>query len=94
MAGDPIGAGTRSRSRSEDSWTAFLLSVVLPGTGQLWKGHASAPWWLLGGALLIALGKLLAENVPSLPQWFEYLVYIVYCLACGVHAARTEQKLR
>jgi hypothetical protein len=77
---------TDSCDRMTDGCTAFLLSMALPGMGQFWKGHASAPWWLLAGAMLIAGWELWVANGGAASFLLKYTSYLVFCLVASMHA--------
>ena len=73
-----------------DRWTdgaiAFIMSMVLPGVGQLWKRNVTAPWWLFGGAVLVATWQLLEANGLRVPIAISYGSYAAYCVLAGLHA--------
>ncbi len=88
MQDDHRGTGQKSTEPFDEKMIAFLLSLVVPGAGQIWKGHSSAVWWLLGAALTMAICQLAAANIETFPRWAEYVVYAIYCLAAGWHAVQ------
>jgi hypothetical protein len=71
-----------------DAWIAFVLSVALPGTGQLWIGSLWGVAWLLSGALLLVFWSLVTENVGRVPPLWQYLTFLSLGLISGWHAAR------
>jgi hypothetical protein len=52
------------RSAGRDKWTAFLLSLAVPGAGQLWARRPSCFAWFAATAVLSALPLPAALRVP------------------------------
>jgi hypothetical protein len=76
-----------------DVWIAFVLSVAVPGAGQLWKRHWSGVAWLLAGALLIVFWALIRENVG--PVWLplQYTSFLILGIISGLHASRVAARV-
>src|SRR5690606_1104650 len=85
-AGDATIATTDDQDR--DSWIAFLLSLAMPGAGQLWAGKLSGLLWLLAGALLIMFWGLLAENVGYYRPVTHFASFLILGVLSGEHARR------
>jgi hypothetical protein len=52
-----------------DPWAAFLLSLAVPGAGQLWAGFGSCAVWFALTAGLASLPTLLARAGVFVPGW-------------------------
>jgi hypothetical protein len=63
-----------------DKWTAFLLSLLAPGVGQLFAGHWSFAVWFL---IAVAVGTLLPAGAG-----LSLLVLVGLGLASAEHAKR------
>jgi hypothetical protein len=78
----------RQRKPARDRWTAFLLSLVVPGTGQLYVGHWSCLAWFVGAAGLSALTTWLASLAPIPGLGLNILGLALLGLASAEHARR------
>lgn len=68
-------------------WTAFMLSLAVPGSGQLLAGSATALAWFVAVALLVAV--LAPLNVDSLSPAFSLLqlpLWLAVSFASAWHA--------
>lgn len=75
--------------RHSDKWTAFLLSLVAPGTGQLFAGSFTCVAWFLAAGLLASVWLWLADgnqNTAFLLGQFITLAALGVCSA--EHAKR------
>jgi hypothetical protein len=60
-----------SQTPHQDRWVAFLLSLAVPGAGQLWAGRPSCLAFFAAAALLVAAGA--RGRAPSAPlRWAAF----------------------
>ena len=67
-------------------WTAFGLSLIAPGSGQLLAGSVSGLAWLVAAAFLTIMISL---NIDSHSAWnycLQSSLWLVFCLASAWHA--------
>lgn len=75
-----------------DGWVAFLLSLAMPGAGQLWAGSFLGVLWLLIAALLIMFWGLLAENFGRYSPSLHFASFLVLGGLSGEHARRLASR--
>lgn len=78
--------------QEREGWIAFLLSVAMPGAGQLWTGSMSGVVWLLIAALLIMFWGLLAENVGHYSPSLHFISFLILGGISGHHARRLARR--
>lgn len=81
-----------NRGEQRDAWIACALSLALPGTGQLWRGHVSGAFWMLLGALLIAAWALADENLGVRSLWLRSLSFLLLGVLSGWHAWKCTRR--
>lgn len=78
--------------RTSDKWTAFLLSALVPGAGQLAARSWTCGAWFLSVALLAMAGNAGEKWIDASNQWLlttsGVLCGIALCLASAEHAKR------
>jgi hypothetical protein len=77
----------RTRAPSRDRWTAFLLSLVAPGAGQLYLRHRSCVAWFLVVAALTALTTWLSRFGP-MAAILGFVALVMLGIASAEHARR------
>jgi hypothetical protein len=77
-----------AKQPSRDRWTAFLLSLIVPGAGQLYVRHWSCVLWFVGAAGLSALMTWLASLTPIPALGLNVLSLAILGLASAEHAKR------
>jgi hypothetical protein len=75
-----------------DVWIAFVLSIAVPGAGQLWKAHWSGVAWLLSAAMLIVFWALVRENMGTVWSPLQYASFLILGLVSGLHASRVAAR--
>jgi hypothetical protein len=75
-------------SEAKEGWIAFLLSLAMPGAGQLWLHHISGGVWLLLAALLIMAWGLISENFGYHSAPGHFFSFLVLGLLSAEHARR------
>jgi hypothetical protein len=76
-----------------DVWIAFVLSLAVPGAGQLWKRSASCVLWFAAGTLLLVLWGLVRENYRPIPPHWQVLSFLALGFASGLHASRVAARV-
>ena len=71
-----------------DIWIAFVLSVAVPGAGQMWKRSWWGVAWLLAAALLMVFWGLVAENSRPARPALAIVSFLILGIASGLHASR------
>jgi len=73
----------------ESKWTAFLMSLAVPGSGQVWLGSWTAVGWWVAVGLLVAAGKALAV-LSGWPEaaWLATPGLLALSVASAEHAKR------
>jgi hypothetical protein len=75
-------------SDERKGWIAFLLSLAMPGAGQLWLRDLSGVVWLLLAALLIMVWGLVAENVGYHSAPGHFFSFLFLGMLSAEHARR------
>jgi hypothetical protein len=76
----------------QNKWTAFLLSLVAPGAGQLYACHWSCLLWFLAVGLLAAVFASVDDSLAS--QGSKWLGLGLLSLASAEHAKRCLEPRR
>lgn len=76
------------RTNPPDKWTAFMLSLAVPGAGQLFAGRWSCLAWFLAGAAAGILPGLLPSLGPALYVSVTLLTLAAVGLCSAEHAKR------
>jgi hypothetical protein len=71
-----------------DKWTAFVLSLVVPGAGQLYARSWSCLGWFLVAVLTAALTTWTAPALGVAPAWVRFPALVLLGLASAGHAKR------
>jgi hypothetical protein len=71
-----------------DRWTAFLLSLAVPGAGQFFAGRWSCAAWFVATAFLGAGTALLTPFSPTVAAVASFLALGLLGLASAEHARR------
>jgi hypothetical protein len=79
---------------TRESWIAFLLSLAMPGAGQIWLRHLSGVVWLLVAALLILTWGLIAENWGYSSAPGHFTTFLILGLLSAEHARRLARRHR
>lgn len=79
----------------EDKWTAFLLSLAVPGVGQLWAGSATCLAWFLAAGGTVAIGAAVSagetNGVLIVGQFASLMILAVFS---AEHAKRLLEPRR
>ena len=68
-------------------WTAFMLSLAVPGSGQLLAGSATCLAWFVAVALLVALlAPLKVDSLWSPVYWLQLPLWLGVSFASAWHA--------
>lgn len=78
---------TPSRPAVWNPGIAAVLSLFIPGAGQMYKGRVGAG---IGWFILVAVGYVIAATLVSLFGLFAFLVGIFLHLCCVVSASRGD----
>jgi hypothetical protein len=71
-----------------DKWTAFVLSLVVPGAGQLYARRWSCLAWFLTAALTAALTTWAAPALGVAAGWVRFPALVLLGVASAEHAKR------
>src|SRR5580704_17205049 len=80
--------------RSRDKWTAFLLSLAVPGAGQLWARSGWCWLWFTAAALLTALPFWIDPANGSASAGIRFVALAVLGLLSAEHAKRCLEPVR
>ena len=67
--------------RTDSKWTSFLLSLVVPGTGQLYAGSVWCLPWFAAAATICALPPIITGTT-----WLQPILGLLCGVASAEHA--------
>jgi hypothetical protein len=71
-----------------DKWLVFVMSLVVPGSGQLAAGHVSCLAWFGIAGLVVALHSRFGDEYHGPMGWLSASVWIVLAIVSAEHAKR------
>lgn len=77
---------------ARESWIAFLLSLAMPGAGQLWLRKLSGGVWILLAATLILVWGLVSENLGYHSAPGHFLSFLILGVLSAEHARRLARR--
>jgi hypothetical protein len=76
-----------------DKWTAFLMSLLVPGSGQLAAGHISCLLWFAAAGIVIALPVYFA-CASGIAAFGSILAWLLVAVSSAEHAKRCLEARR
>jgi hypothetical protein len=77
-----------------DKWTAFYLSLLMPGAGQLYARRWSCLLWFLAIGLLTALTTRGGVQAGAVAAWGQFIGLALLGVASAEHAKRCRETTR